>query len=66
MAVVEGQSPDFTVVWVGVLLGDVLEGTVGDVRIGGYSLFILTHLSLAQYILCNLPKAHGTISGPYK
>lgn len=36
MVVVEGQSPDFAVVWVGVLLRDVLEGTVGDVGVGGY------------------------------
>lgn len=36
MVVIEGQSTDFTVVWVGVFLGDVLEGTVGDVGIGGH------------------------------
>lgn len=36
MVVVEGQSTDFTVVWIGVLLWDVLEGAVGDVGVGGY------------------------------
>lgn len=66
MVVVEGQSADFTVVWVGVLLRDVLEGTVGDVGVGGYCLLILTPFSLAHYFLCHLPKAHGAISGPYK
>lgn len=66
MVVVEGQSPDFAVVWVGVLLWDVLEGTVGDVGIGGYRLFILTALCLAHYLLGHLPQAHGAVSGPWE
>ena len=64
MVVVEGQSTDFAVVWVGVLLGDVLEGTVGDVGVGGYYLLTLTPLCLAHHVLCHLPQAHGAISRP--
>lgn len=63
MVVVEGQSTDFTVVRVGVLLWDVLEGTVGDVGIRGHCLFILTPFSVAHYFLSNFPEAHGAISG---
>lgn len=55
MAVVEGQSTDFTVVRVGVLLWDVLEGAVGDVGIGGHRLLILTPLSLAHDLIRHLP-----------
>lgn len=66
MVVVEGQSTDFTVVWVGVLLWDVLEGTVRDVCVGGYRLLVLTALCLAHYFLCHLPQAHGAISGPWE
>lgn len=63
MVVVEGQSTDFTVVWVGVLLWDVLKGTVGNVSVGGHRLLILTSLCLAHYFLCYFPQAHGAISG---
>lgn len=64
MAVVEGKSTDFTVVWVGALFGDVLESPVGDVGVGRYVLFTLTPLSLIHHFLCHFPKTHGAISGP--
>lgn len=66
MVVVEGQSADFTVVWVGVFLWDVLKGTMGDMGVGGHCLLILTPLSLAHYFLCHFPQAHRAISGPYE
>lgn len=31
--VVEGKSPNLAVIWIGVLLGDVLQSPVGDVSI---------------------------------
>ena len=65
VVVVEGQGTDFTVVWVGVLLRDVLEGTVGDVGVRGYSLLVLTALRLAHNLLRHLPQAHGAVSGPW-
>lgn len=65
MVVVEGQSTNFTVVRVGVLLGDVLEGTVGDVGVARYCLLILTPFSLAKHLLGYLPQAHGAIPRPW-
>lgn len=66
MVVIEGQSTDFTVVWVCVLLGNVLEGTVGDVGVGGHCLLTLTLLCLTHHVLSHLPQAHGAISGPWE
>lgn len=64
MVVIKGQSTDFTVVWVGVLLWDILKCTVGNVGIGGHRLITLSALHLAHYFLCYLPQTHGAISGP--
>lgn len=66
MVVVEGQSTNFTVVWVSVFFWDVLKSTVGNVGVGGNGLFILTSLCLVHYFLCHLPQAHGAISGPWE
>lgn len=55
MAVIEGQSPNFTVIWVGILLGNVPQGTMGDVRIRGYRVVSRTPLGLTDYFLCDLP-----------
>lgn len=65
MAVVEGESTDFTVVWVGVLFGNVLESPVRDVGVGRYILFTLTPFGLIHHFLGHFPKTHGAISRPY-
>lgn len=65
VVVVEGQSTDFAVVRVGVLLWDVLKGAVGNVGVGGNGLFILTSLCLVQDVFRHLPEAHGAVSGPW-
>lgn len=62
MVVVEGQSSDFTVVRISVLLWDVLKGTVGNVSVGGHCLITLTAFCLAHYFLCYFPQAHGAVS----
>lgn len=64
MVVVESQSTDFTVIWVGVLLWDVLKGPVGNVGVRGHRLSILTALCLVHHFLRYLPETHGAISGP--
>lgn len=64
VVVVEGQSTDFAVVRVGVLLWDVLKGAVGNVGVGGNGLLILTSLCLVQDVFRHLPEAHGAVSGP--
>lgn len=66
MVVVEGQSTDFAVVWVSVLLGNVLEGTMGDVGVGGHYLLTLTLFCLTHHVLRHLPQAHGAISGSWE
>jgi hypothetical protein len=65
VVVVEGQGPHFAVVRVSVFLGDVLQGTVGDMRIAGDPLLILLSHSLAQHPLGHLPQSHGTVPGPW-
>lgn len=65
VVVVEGQSTDFAVVRVGVLLWDVLKGAVGNVGVGGNGLFILTSLCLVQDVFRHLPEAHGAVPGPW-
>lgn len=64
VVVVEGQSTNFTVVRVGVLLWDILKCTVRNVGIGGHGFLALSARCLAQNLLCHLPQSHGTISGP--
>lgn len=58
VAVVEGEGAHFAVVGVGVLLGDVLKGAVGDVRVAGDALFILAPVCLTQHLIRHLPQAH--------
>lgn len=64
MVVVKGQCTNFTVVWVGVLLWDILKCTVRNVGIGGHGFLALSTRCLVQNLLRHLPQAHGTISGP--
>lgn len=58
VVVVEGQGAHFAVVRVGVFLGDVLQGTVGDVGVAGDPLFILLSHGVAQNHLRHLPQPH--------
>lgn len=61
--VVESQCSDFAVVWIGVLLGDILQSPVCYVGIDRNLREIMPGVTFGQHILCNFPETHRTIPG---